>query len=275
MAAAARVHAVERGRDVRSCTMVAFGGAAPLHACRLADKLGIDRIIIPCDAGVGSAIGFLRAPVSYEAVRTRYQRLDAFDAVAVGEVLATLAEEAGAVVAAAAADQPTVASCRAAMRYVGQGHEVDVEIPLGTPLDPADLRIRFEAAYHALYERSIPHLAVEVLSWLLTVSTATEAPEPLRYSAPQPGPQDDRAAVAPGSVATERRAVFDAASASWVDHLVVQRSTLTPGMALLGPAVVVEAQTTTVVGAGYVLGVDSGGNLVLDRLAQPVEGMPA
>ena len=79
MANAARVHAVERGDDVEDRTLIAFGGAAPLHAARLAEKLGIDRIVIPPDAGVGSAVGFLRAPVAYEVVRSRYMRLDRFD----------------------------------------------------------------------------------------------------------------------------------------------------------------------------------------------------
>src|SRR5581483_3375801 len=82
MANAARVHAVERGVAVSGRTLIAFGGAAPLHASRIAEKLGIARIIVPPDAGVGSAIGFLAAPAAYELVRSRYMRLDLFDAAA-------------------------------------------------------------------------------------------------------------------------------------------------------------------------------------------------
>ena len=79
MANAARVHTVENGRDIAQFTMVAFGGGAPLHACRLCEKLGLKEALIPPGAGVGSAIGFLQAPVSFEATRGLYQRLDTFD----------------------------------------------------------------------------------------------------------------------------------------------------------------------------------------------------
>jgi N-methylhydantoinase A len=262
MAAAARVHAVERGRDVRRCTLVAFGGAAPLHACRLADKLGIDHIIVPAGAGVGSAIGFLRAPVSYEAVRTCYQRLDAFDGPLVGDVLRSLSAEATGVVSAAAPAEETVTACRAAMRYVGQGHEVDVDIPLSTVLgglapDPGELHARFEKAYHDLFTRTIPNLAVEVLSWVVTVSTVVE--EPARLAPPD-------WSAAPAAAAASRRA-FEAADARWATHAVHEREALA-GVVVHGPALVVEEQTTTVVGAAFRAALDGAGNLVLMRRAQ-------
>ncbi|MFN0026592.1 MAG: hydantoinase/oxoprolinase family protein [Acidimicrobiales bacterium] len=262
MAAAARVHAVEKGRDVRRCTMVAFGGAAPLHACRLADKLGIDRIIVPAGAGVGSAIGFLRAPVTYEAVRTRYQRLDAFDERAVAGVLRSLNEEAAAVIAGAAPGAATVAHYRAAMRYVGQGHEVEVTLPADR-VNAADLQRRFEAAYHATFARIIPNLAVEVLSWMLTLSTETAPPPPLRIGT-----------LVPSVGATEgedlpTRMAFDAGRACWLSHRVVERTRLDMTTALSGPALVIEDQTTTVIGAGFVCGVDSESNLIIDRAIDP------
>ena len=87
MANAARVHAIESGKDARGRTLVAFGGAAPLHAARMADKLGLDRVLVPSNAGVGSAVGFLRAPIAYEIVRSQLQRLDAFDADAANALL--------------------------------------------------------------------------------------------------------------------------------------------------------------------------------------------
>ena len=80
MANAARVHAIESGKDLRARTLIAFGGAAPLHAARVAEKLGIGRVLIPANAGVGSAVGLLRAPVAYEIVRSRLMRLSEFDA---------------------------------------------------------------------------------------------------------------------------------------------------------------------------------------------------
>ena len=99
MANAARVHAVERGKDLEARTLIAFGGAAPLHAARLADKLGIRRVLIPSGAGVGSAFGFLRAPVAYEVARSRYVRLDAgFDPDFVNALFDEMRQEAEAVV---------------------------------------------------------------------------------------------------------------------------------------------------------------------------------
>ena len=98
MANAARVHAIESGKDARGRTLVAFGGAAPLHAARMADKLGLDRVLVPSNAGVGSAVGFLRAPISYEIVRSQLQRLDSFDAEAANALLAAMYEEAETIV---------------------------------------------------------------------------------------------------------------------------------------------------------------------------------
>src|SRR5438132_14205756 len=81
MANAARVHAIESGKDARGRTLVAFGGAAPLHAARMAEKLGLDRVLVPSYAGVGSAVGLLRAAIAYVIVRSSLQRLDQFTPV--------------------------------------------------------------------------------------------------------------------------------------------------------------------------------------------------
>src|SRR5262249_2656255 len=104
MANAARVHAVERGKTIAEHSLIAFGGAAPLHAARLAEKLGIARIIVPPSAGVGSAVGFLRAPVAFEVVRSRYMRLAAFDPQAANAIIAEMRAEALSVVRAGVGD---------------------------------------------------------------------------------------------------------------------------------------------------------------------------
>ena len=121
MANAARVHAVERGRTIGDHTLIAFGGAAPLHAARLADKLGIDRIVVPTHAGVGSAIGFLRAPVAYEVVQSHYMRLKRFDCTSANRVLAALSEDARGVVSVggAGADVARAAQRPHALRRSG------------------------------------------------------------------------------------------------------------------------------------------------------------
>src|SRR5947209_6352492 len=129
MANAARVHAIESGKDARGRTLVAFGGAAPLHAARLAEKLGLDRVLVPSNAGVGSAVGFLRAPIAYEIVRSQLQRLDAFDAAGANTLLAAMRQEAEAIVRLGEPDVPLSETRSAVMRYRGQGHEIAVPVP--------------------------------------------------------------------------------------------------------------------------------------------------
>ena len=159
MANAARVHAVEWGKDISARTMIAFGGAAPLHAARLAQKLDVGRVIVPSGAGVGSAIGMLRAAVSYEVVRSRYLRLADFDPVAVNALLAEMHEEARAVVVAGAGEGAALEEARHAyMRYVGQGHEIVVPLPV-RELEAGDgktMAEAFDAEYARLYGRTIP-----------------------------------------------------------------------------------------------------------------------
>ena len=168
-ACAARVHAIESGKDARGRTLVAFGGAAPLHAARLAEKLGLDEVVVPSYAGVGSAVGFLRAPIAYEIVRSQLQRLDAFNADQANALLAAMRAEAEAIVRRGAPTAPLVETRSAFMRYRGQGHEITVPLPVRDfyAKDGAQLRLAFEDAYRRLYHRTIPGVEVEALSWVL------------------------------------------------------------------------------------------------------------
>src|SRR6185312_2262908 len=175
MASAARVHAVENGKDTGERTLIAFGGAAPLHAVRLAQKLGIRRVVIPPDAGVGSAHGFLAAPVAYEVVRTMLVRLDAQAQETVDALFAEMRVEAEAVVRLGVREGVLVETRTAFMRYRGQGHEVAVPLPPG-PLDPAALRAAFDATYARLFGRTIPRLEVEALTWTLALSQPHDLP---------------------------------------------------------------------------------------------------
>ncbi len=188
MANAARVHAVERGVAIGERTLVAFGGAAPLHASRLAEKLGIARIIVPPDAGVGSAVGFLAAPAAYEIVRSRYMRLDAFDAEAANALVGAMQREAASHARAAAGERPVLVRRSAFMRYAGQGHEITIALP-DRPLAASDadtFRQEFEREYARLFARFIPNALIEIMSWVVLATTATEPPARLAAVAAQP-----------------------------------------------------------------------------------------
>jgi N-methylhydantoinase A len=257
MAAAARVHAVERGRSLEERTMVAYGGAAPLHATRVADKLGITCIVVPTGAGVGSAVGMLRAPVAYEVARSLYQRVRALDPGVVNACIEAMRAEAYEVVQTSAAGAPLVESLTAYMRYVGQGHEIAVALE-ARPLDTADrqrLQEAFEQEYRTQFERVIPGLEAEILSWALALSTRVEPP-------PRAGQPPEQPAPSPSG----QRRLLDPASGEVHDTPVYRRRNLKAGVRIAGPALIVEAETTTVVAPGFDAMVNAVGYLVLERV---------
>jgi len=243
MANAARVHAVENGKDVAAFTMIAFGGGAPLHAGRLCEKLGVDELLVPPGASVGSAIGFLRAPFAYEALRSHHATVDRFDPAAVNAMLAELADEATTFVTeavgstGASVDGLVLETERwAYMRYAGQGWEIPVPVD-ATPFDVVGgelLANKFEKAYEEFFGRAIAGLAVEAIGWSVRVAT------------PRATVHRVQRVAASRDVAPDRtRRVYDAASDSTTDAGVVQRHALDVGDQVVGPAVIVETQTTT------------------------------
>ena len=256
MAGAARVHAIEIGATLGERTMIAFGGAAPLHAARLAEKLDMDRILIPTAAAVGSAIGFLRAPVAYEVVRSAYQVVSAFDADSTNRVLEEMRAEAAAIVARGAPGASTQEHRHAYMRYLGQGHEVVVPLPnrIWGRGDTGIIRAAFEAAYEALYGRIIPKLDLEVVSWSVGVSAVPERVEPV--DAPTP-------AAAPAPRGT--RPVLDPGSGRVVEAALYRRQDFASGACVEGPALIVESDTTAVVSAAFAASVDALGTIVMER----------
>ncbi len=272
MANAARTHTAEQGFGVANGTLIAFGGAAPIHAAAVARKLGITDVVVPANAGVGSAIGFLRAPASHESVRTRHVRVNDIKATELSDLLQEMANESHTVVAAAAPNAPTRTILRALMRYRGQGHEITVEADPTVLIDAvsngtagsdatddrapddaavrAHLHERFIDSYQAMYTREIPGLEVEVLSWLMTVQTLVEAETSAQpQQADQPSEPTGQAQVT--DIATGQATQFD----------VHDRSALALGAWIEGPALVVEDQTTTVVPAGCTATVIGDGHL--------------
>jgi N-methylhydantoinase A len=238
MANAARVHGIESGKDLRPRTLIAFGGAAPLHAARVAEKLGIGRVLVPAHAGVGSAVGLLRAPVAYEIVRGLLMRLADFDAAAVNRLFAEMRAEAEEIVRRGAPDAPLAEQRSAFMRYRGQGHEIAVELPVRnfSTADRAAIVALFEGAYRRLYSRPIPGVEIEILSWVVAVSAPPEgelsSPAEIKSAAPKP---------------RSHRPVFDPASGEFSDVPIYWRADLKPGVRIGGPAVIAEDDTSTVV----------------------------
>ena len=256
MANAARVHAIERGKDIAKCTMVAFGGGAPLHACRLAEKVGVTKIIVPGGAGVGSAIGFLQAPVAYEITKSAAINLDNFDPAHVNALIKQMTRDAEAVVKPALKNEKPFITIIADCRYVGQGHEIQVAIPVRTltKADGAKMKAMFEKTYASIYGLTIPNQQAEAITWSLTCSSRVGKPAPAK-STPK------RSASKP----LRTRRVYDAALGKLTNAPVYWRFDLKPGMALKGPAIIAEHETSTIVGANFKASINSLGYIVMEK----------
>ncbi|QEL22985.1 hydantoinase/oxoprolinase family protein [Bosea sp. F3-2] len=258
MANAARVHAVENGKNISDNIMIAFGGAAPLHAARLCEKLGVDLCLVPEGAGVGSAIGFLKAPFGYEAVASRLVRLSAFDATEVNGLLSGLKATAEAFVRSGT-DGKLLCEITAFMRYAGQGWEIPVSLP-DRPFAAADaeaIRESFRENYARFFGRAIDGLdglEIEIVTW--SVKVQDERPAPARQELIRDG-----AVHAPATA----RKVFDPTKGAFLPTGIVERQTLKPGAKVVGPAIIVERETSTVVTSPFDAVLQGDGTILLVR----------
>ena len=259
MANAARVHAIESGKTYDGRTLIAFGGGGPVHAFRVAEKLGIDRVLVPSGAGVGSAIGFLRAPVAYEVVRSLYQRFSTFDLDAVNGLLAEMSAEAEGVVREGSFGAATTESRLAYMRYVGQGHEIPVPLPARvlTREDVAAIRAAYDREYTRFYDRPVPGSDVEIMSYAVQVMT-----EPQSFAA------DEAKGPSGTSGAPRTQSVRDTQTGEVTDWTVHERAALAHGARVPGPAIIAEDETSTLVGPGWSAEVDRFGYIEMRREAR-------
>jgi len=262
MANAARVHAIESGKTYEGRTLIAFGGGGPVHACRVAEKVGIRRVLVPSGAGVGSAIGFLRAPVGYEVVRSLYQRFSSFDVAAVNALLASMRDAALAVVEQGSFGAKLTEKRIAYMRYVGQGHEIPVPLPVRTLTadDVATIRAAYDTEYTRFYDRPVPGSDVEIMSYAVVVASVVED----LGAAPALGAAE---AFAPEVVPARHQAVRDTLTGEVAAWAVFDRSALRPGALVAGPAIVAEDETSTLVGPGWSATVNGLGYIELTREA--------
>jgi N-methylhydantoinase A len=258
MANAARVHAIESAKNYEGRVVIAFGGGGPVHGYRVAEKIGVKRILVPSGAGVGSAIGFLRAPVAYEVVKSLYQRFGSFDVAAVNGLLAAMSREAAGVVAEGAFGAPIEETRIAYMRYVGQGHEIAVPIPPRalTQQDVREIRALYDSEYSRFYDRPVPGSDVEILSFAVTVRTIEAHVEPAAAVADAPAPSPIRVQM-----------VRDTATGEVAEWQVYDREAMRPGATVAGPAIIAEAETSTLIGPGWVCRMDGLGYLDLTQEA--------
>jgi N-methylhydantoinase A len=244
MANAARVHAIESGKTYEGRTLIAFGGGGPVHACRVAEKVGINRVLVPSGAGVGSAIGFLRAPVGYEVVRSLYQRFSTFDVAAVNDLLDDMRQEAEAAVAKGSSGAPTFETRTAYMRYVGQGHEIPVPLPdrvLGSE-DIALIRARYDEEYARFFDRPVPGSDVEIMSYAVIVTTVVaEVAVPAR----------DESLFRTEAAPIRTQPVRDTTTGIVSPWAIYDRAALVPESTIAGPAIVLEDETSTLIGPGW------------------------
>ncbi|HXH08542.1 MAG TPA: hydantoinase/oxoprolinase family protein [Alphaproteobacteria bacterium] len=257
MANAARIHLVERGRDQRRYSLIAFGGAGPVHAYRVAEKLKLRQVVCPLAAGVTSSFGFLVAPMAFDFVQTYLTTLRSIDFAHLNTIFAEMEGRGRALLRQAGVPEEAITVTRSAdMRYRHQGFEINVPVPNG-PLQVDDLprfQANFDREYERMYKRLNPDVDVEALNWRVVVS----GPRPTITLAPSDQMQAPLDAARKG----ERDAYFPETS-GYLSCPVYDRYRLAPGMALRGPAIIEERESTVVVGPGAHVAVDVYQNVVI------------
>ncbi|MFK8024226.1 MAG: hydantoinase/oxoprolinase family protein [Ilumatobacter sp.] len=258
MAAAARMHAVEQGVDLRGVPMIAFGGAGPVHACGVAELLESDRVVFPVNASVLSAFGTLVSPVRIDLARSMPRRLDALDAAERTNLLDELRTEGRRVLAAAGSGDDAVRfryglDCR----YSGQGNEVTVWVGEGDewPVDDEAVLAAFEAEYKRIFGLAIPGVPVEIVTWRLAVSADAD------QVSPEPVPTGS------GAEPVAHRSMVFGRGIDPVDAPVYKRDQLAGGATFSGPCVVEERETTAVIRPGWTVEVGADGSLLASRTA--------
>ncbi len=252
MAAATRMHLAEKGRDPRRYTLIAFGGAGPVHACNLARLLKMKRVVVPLGAGVASALGFLVAPPATDAVRSLVGRLERLDYAAIGALYAEMRGECEELLLEAGAERDAIRyTAVAEMRHVGQGFEIPVPLPALT-ISAADLpllRENFFAAYRERFSRIVEDAPIEALTWRLSAAAPAQHISLHREASGTPAQRGHRA------VRFELHGEVQAA--------ILDRYALAPGFTFEGPALVEERESTCVVPPGATCHIDEHLNLVI------------
>ena len=257
MANAARVHAVERGKDPRKYLLLAFGGAGPVHAHRVARALGVPGFVAPLGAGTASAFGFLCAPLSFDLARSLYGRLDRLDWDAANAALEEMEDEGRELLRdSGVADEDVLVRRLGEMRYIGQGHEVGVTLPEGSlgPEDVGGISDGYREEYRRLYGREGPDVPLETITWRVQVS-APRPEIPTEKEKGDPRPLDE--------ARKGEREIYLPEQDGFAAVPVYDRYSLDPGVGFEGSAVVEERESTVIVGPDSHAEVDGARNLIV------------
>ncbi|MBT7951563.1 MAG: hydantoinase/oxoprolinase family protein, partial [Gammaproteobacteria bacterium] len=258
MANAAREHATESGKSLTDRTLIAFGGAAPIHALPLASKLGIDRVIIPDSAGVGSAVGFLLAPVAFELSRSCRVRLSQFQVKDLNDLLQEMSTYTHGVVESGAPDHDRSEIRQAQMRYVGQGYNIPVDIPIRAleQNDATFIEEAFNNTYINLYKKLHEGVDIEIVGLTVSVSAFLVSADAVESTAPG---ELDQAEI------DHKTLMFNAQAGDYQQVNVYSRAKLQAGNQLSGPGLVRDLGTTVMVPDGYVVTVATDNSLIIER----------
>ena len=257
MAAAAKTHIAERGGNPQLVTIAAFGGAGPVHAWGLAGRLGAPRLIVPPNAGVGSALGFFTAPRAFDLVRSHKTPVLSADFSEIEELFRSMESEGERTLRKAGADGQVTFSRSVDARFIGQGSETNLPVPESdfAALSPEELRRRFDEVYRRLYGRTYPESPVEFVNFRVRASLPVRLLELPRL------PNRKRRL---GEAIKGERPAYSGLAGEFIPFTVYDRYRLSPGAAFSGPAIVEERESTVIVGEAARLRVDEFGFLWIE-----------
>jgi len=265
MASAAKVYVAEKGEDPSSCAIVAFGGAGPVHASDLARRIGARTVLVPPRAGVASAFGMLVAPMTFDTVRTHRVRLSTASPAELDAVLSELQAEARGGMPASTPTTAITFERSFDVRYLGQGYDVSVPIGSADDLSAGSIRKAFNAVYQRLYGRVFDQLELEIMNARVrAVASGRQFVE-----------QPETRAGGIVDAAESKRDAYCPVAGDFIPHRVLRRSALRPGVKISGPAIVEEAESTTIINSDSTLTVDTAGTLIVSLFARKISEVPA
>ncbi len=261
MAAAVKMHVIESGGDPTNATLVAFGGAGPVHAYNIARALGIKVVLVPLQAGVTSALGLLEAPPAFDLTRTHRVALEELNSLSLQEAFGEMEGEVADLLKKVDPDAEVHFDRSVDVCYIGQGYQIPIQLFEGEIAEELASTVweRFAEEYRAKYGYFYDDVPVEVVNLSVRGSILGGKMQL------QPLPKSSSSVTEP---LKGQRMAYSAAHRGMILHNIYDRYSLAPGMSLDGPAIVEERESTTILDAGGRADVDDYGTLVI-TVAEP------